>query len=106
MTQKEIRQVVRETIAELRRQDVLKSSIDTALRITGKRLKAYYSGEPDAQLQEVLDRLRNDVYFRIIPLYYKDGYTIETISEKICADTSTISRNKKRLCLEIYSELN
>ena len=106
MTQEEIRQVVRETIAELRRQGVLQDDIQQAYQISAQRLKMYYSGNTDAKLAEVLDNLRNDVYFDIIVLYYRDGLTLEQLAHKLHIDTSTAKRNKKRLCLEIYSELN
>ena len=106
MTKQEIQSVVRETITELRRQGVLQGDIQQAYQMTAQRLKMYYSGNTDIKLAEVLDRLRNDIYFQIIPLYYKDGNTLELIAHIMHTDTSTISRNKKRLCLEIYSELN
>ena len=106
MTKQEIQSIVRETIAELRKQRLMQDDFKQALQLTGQRLSDYYRGKADTELTEVLDRLRNDIYFNIIPMYYRNGNTLELIAHIMHTDTSTISRNKKRLCLEIYSELN
>lgn len=108
MNKSEIQAVVRETIQELQSRGVIqKSAIDVqqAYQITGQRLKAYYSGKADTALEEALDMLKNDVYFGIIPMYYKDGLTLDAISKKMFISEPTAKRQKKRLCIEIYSEL-
>ena len=46
--------------------------------------------------------MKDDDYFDIIPLYYFTGNTIEHIASGYDVDISTITRNKKRLCYEIY----
>jgi len=79
--------------------------VQQAYQITGQRLKAYYSGKADTALEEALDMLKNDVYFGIIPMYYKDGLTLDAISKKMFISEPTAKRQKKRLCIEIYSEL-
>lgn len=108
MNKSEIQAVVRETIQELQSRGVIqKAAIDVqqAYQITGQRLKAYYSGKADSALEEALDMLKNDVYFGIIPMYYKDGLTLDAISKKLFISEPTAKRQKKRLCIEIYSEL-
>lgn len=105
MTEKDIKTIVRATITELRQQGLLQENVKLCLQVTGQRLKEYYKGKTDTQLAEVLDRLRNDVYFEILPKYYKDGDTYETIAHDIHTSVSNVYHHKRRLCIEIYSEL-
>jgi DNA-directed RNA polymerase specialized sigma subunit len=39
-------------------------------------------------------------------MYYEDGETIENIADMMKIDVSTVVRNKKKLCLKIYDEIN
>jgi DNA-binding MarR family transcriptional regulator len=38
-------------------------------------------------------------------MYFEAGKTIAEIAEELNVDTSTIVKNKKRLCLAIYNEI-
>mgnify|MGYP003465036329 CR=1 FL=1 len=57
------------------------------------------------KLKTALEVFRNDMYIDIINLYYRDGETIERIAEELDVDISTVTRNKKRLCLSLYNAL-
>lgn len=101
-----IREIVNETIKELMRNGMLKSVSDMAYSEITDILKGYYdTGETDKSISKVLEAVSGDPYFKIIPLYFSYGYTIEEIAEAFDVEISTISRNKKRLCLDIYNRL-
>lgn len=101
-----IREIVNETIKELMRSGMLKSVSDMAYSEVSDILKGYYdTGERDKTITKVLEGISGDQYFKIIPLYFSYGYTIEEIAEEFDVEISTISRNKKRLCLDIYNRL-
>ena len=104
MTEDEIRAVVRITIEELKRGGLLKGFADIAYTEAASLLQAYYEGgETDPEIRSAIDGLKDDAYFKIIPLYFSYGYTIERIAELFKVEISTITRNKKRLCLAIYN---
>lgn len=48
-----------------------------------------------------LYKLRNDPYYRVLPLRYIQGCTLEDIGVELNCDTSTVSRNKNRLVKEL-----
>lgn len=50
-----------------------------------------------AQIDDALKTIQADPYFRIIPMYYFDGLTMEVISEQLDNHIRTIRRNKRRL---------
>lgn len=69
-------------------------------------LDAYYhNGETVPKLKAVINDISDDKYFEIIPRYYKDGQKIDAIAESMGIDISTVVRNKKRLCMDIYVAL-
>lgn len=106
MTHKEIKQIVRLTIDELKRQGFFRNNNELAYAEISSVLTAYYKdGEKDEAVAEALRQLSADPYFRIIPLYYDYGYTIDKLAELFNVEVSTITRNKKRLCLQIYSAI-
>lgn len=101
-----IRDIVRETILELSRNGLVKSFNDIAYAEITSILKTYYeSGAGDEAITAALQAVSGDQYFKIIRLYFGCEYTIEAIAEKLEVDISTIVRNKKRLCMEIYKRL-
>lgn len=101
-----IRATIEETIRQLKANGLLRSAADLAYKEAGEILKEYYrDGEQREDISEVLRKLKKDKYFKIIPLYYSYGYTIEEIAESYQVEVSTISRNKKRLSLEIYNKI-
>lgn len=101
-----IREIVSETIRELKRTGLLKSVSDLAYVEVSELLKGYYDdGERDRTITDALTAIRDDSYFKIIPLYFSYGYTIERIAEVFDVEISTITRNKKRLCLDVWARI-
>lgn len=106
MDKSEVREIVRETIEELIKRGLLRSYDDLAYPEAATMLKVYYDeGEEDKLIQDALDSISDDPYYKIIPLYFSYGYTLEKLAEIFNVEVSTISRNKKRLCLMIYKKI-
>ena len=93
------------TIAELRRQGMLKGERDSAYAKACTALKKHCGGDHSEAVAQALHDLADDRYFKILPLNFDYGYTIEEIADTFGVEVSTISRNKKRLCLEVYDRL-
>lgn len=93
---------VQKAIAELKAAGFIKDVRSVVHKEISGRLKNYYKGAPDPKLKDALEQLKDDDYFDIIPLYYFSGNTIEHIASGYDVDVSTITRNKKRLCFELY----
>lgn len=102
---KEIEEIVDVVINKLKRESMMKETTEVAYSKISERLFNFYKTKKDNQLETILNDLQEDNYIRIIPLYYQEKYTIETIAETLQVDTSTIVRNKKRLCLTIAAML-
>ena len=103
----DVKRIVQITIQELKRQELLKDAERVAYEEISERLKRFFtplSGQDD-DLAEVLEQLKSDKYRHILWMFYRDHYTVEEIAERLNVDVRTVSRNKKRLCLEIYSKL-
>ena len=100
MTDAEIKKIVKMTVRETKMKGVISEIYD---EISSKLWRYYQLNISSPALEFALDQLRNDIYFDIIPLYYKQNCTIDAISDKLHIDASTVVRHKKRLCLEIYS---
>lgn len=102
-----IKETIKETISEIKREGLLKDSDDAIYNDISKILKNYYSeGKKDNQITYALQAIRYDPYYTIIPMYFKDGHKVDVIANALMVDVSTIIRNKKRLCLEVYKELD
>ena len=101
MEENEIKKVVKETIKELEKHGYLKNGFE--YEDISKIMHGYYdSGEKDEKIKGCIKSISDDKYFDIIPLYFKEKKTIEYIAEMLKVDTSTITRNKKRLCMCVY----
>lgn len=102
-----IKQIIKQTIAEMKRQELLLDTERVVYTEISDRLHSYYETDMDSdkELRNALNSIRNDKYYDIIPAFYRDGSTVEQIAEIMDVDSRTISRNKKRLCLEIYTLL-
>ena len=101
-----IRLTVRETIAEMRKMGFLNRDERQAYKSVSRKLDAHFEaisegedGDPD--ITEALDSLIDDDYFPVLLYYYEDRMTVEQIAEAYDCEVSTITRNKKRLCLLI-----
>lgn len=103
---KYINLAIEQTIAEYKKAGLIKSSDDATYKEASDILFGYYQQEkPAAEITYAIMCERFDPYFRVVEMYYRDGQTIESIAEKYGVDTSTIVRNKKRLCLAIYNNI-
>lgn len=101
-----IKEIVRQTVEELKRSGILKNDNELAYAEITSVLTAYYNeGESDPVITAALKDLEHDTYYKIIPLYFSYNYTIIKIAEVFGVEVSTIVRNKKRLCLAIYNAI-
>lgn len=97
------KEIVRETINELNRRGLLKDDQTIKYREASEILREYYKAhQVDNQVWEALGIIGGDQYYTIIPLYFLKNYTIEKIAEILNVEVSTVSRNKKRLCIQFY----
>lgn len=105
-TKRYIDVVVRETIEAYKRGGILKDFKDVAYSESTKILTDYYqSGMTDERITTALEEIFDDRYFDILPQYFLKHLTIEQIAEAYNVDVSTIVRNKKRLCIDLYVNL-
>lgn len=94
---------IKKTVQELKKNGLINTDPKNGYDKTVSKLRAYYQNDKDDErITKALDAIKDDVYFDIIPLYYLSNQTIEHIASMYNVDTSTITRNKKRLCMEIY----
>lgn len=98
-----VRAVVRETINELQKRGLIEDDATLRYREASRILKEYYTKETDQNVWKALCVVSYDPYYTIIPLYHQRNYTIEKIAEILNVEPSTVSRNKKRLCLNFYN---
>lgn len=110
MTDEEIKNyidlAIKKSIDEYKKCGLLKQSENAVYSDISEILSKYFKeGAVEASITYAIQGLRFDPYFKIISMYYKDGKTIENIAEELGVDVSTVVRNKKRLCLEVYNEI-
>ena len=97
---------IRQTVHELKKMGALRSNDSLGYTEVSRALYDYYqSDEQNEDIKKALDAISLDEYARIIPLYYSEGLTIDVIAAEMGVDVSTIVRNKKRLCLDIYTSM-
>lgn len=97
---------VEKAMQAMRKAGALKDMDDVNYANISYMLSDYYSnGEAVEKITKVLNSIKFDEYFEIIPMYYGDGMKIDEIAKRMEKDISTIVRNKKRLCLQIYTML-
>ena len=100
---KEIEELFDVLIDKFKKKHLIKKTSESIYQEISQRLFGYYKyGEVDPKMNKALADFQNDIYINIIPLFYKNRYTIDNIAEIMNCDTSTIVRNKKRLCTAIY----
>jgi hypothetical protein len=102
-----VRKAVKESWKVFKDRGALKSQTEIIYKDMSKLIRCYYrdiddSGSGDSKVKNALDQIKDDRFYIIIPAYYRDGYTLEELAVKLHCDISTITRNKKRLCVEIY----
>lgn len=96
------REIVQMTIAELRRNNMIKTNRTSSFQKTEKILYVY----PDIAdvdepflclLKESLEKLKHEPDFEIIEMKYFQKLTHEQIAELIDVDPSTVTRRKNRI---------
>lgn len=103
MKEQEIREIVGITIEELLKRHALKEPYERIKGTVEARLKRYYQdGDADEGISYALSKLQDDEYIDIFYLQYGNNAALEQIAEIMKRDVSTITRNKKRLIIEIY----
>ena len=110
MTEQEIKEyidlTVKRSISEMKKNGLLKDAGNVLYEDAIEILTNYYnSGKAEASITYAIQSIRFDPYYRIIPLYFEKCYKLEAIAEELGVDVSTIVRNKKRLCLDIYARV-
>ena len=107
MTVDEVKFIVKQTITELDRRGLLRDDQTIKYREASAILTEYYKAqEADKKIWQALCLIGGDQYYSIIPLYFQRNYTIERIAEILNVEVSTVSRNKKRLCIMFYDIYN
>lgn len=97
---------VKRTVYELKKAGALRSNDSISYSEVSRALSDYYrSGQDNAEIKQALEAISADEYARVIPLYYGAGMTLEAVAMELGVDVTTIARNKKRLCLDIYTML-
>lgn len=111
MTDKKIEalidKTVKKAIKELKDKGALKSQTEIIYKDISKYLRCYYrdlydTGSGDPKILNALSQLKDDKFFMILECYYGMEYTLEDLAIRLHCDISTITRNKKRLCFEVY----
>lgn len=103
----EVKRIIQLTIKELRQQELMQDVEIAAYKEISDRLTKYFALDPqDDELADALKKIESDRYRPILWMFYRDGYTVEEIAERLNVDVRTVSRNKKRLCLEIYTKMH
>ena len=111
MTEKKIEAIIDKTVKkafkELKDKGALKSQTELVYKDMSRLLKCYYrdlydTGTGDPKIENAISQLKDDRFHTIIQDYYGQGYTLEDLAGRLHCDISTIVRNKKRLCFEIY----
>ena len=110
MTDREIKEyidhAIDKLISELKKSGMIKNPKNSIYSEVSEMLFNYYRNEKRINgMNDILNDIKSNPYYEIIPMYYENNQTIENIAEYFGVDVSTIVRNKKKLCLEIYMRL-
>ena len=103
MTAEEIKMIVKETVRELKESDLLADKDTFKYAEGAKMLRQYYDdGGNDKEITKALKAIDTDLYVDILPLFYRDGQTMEHLAESMGVDVTTVYRNKRRLVITLY----
>lgn len=101
-----IAETVRETVREMKHSGLLKRADDVAYSEISNRLYQYYEDrENDPEMGAALEKIRGDYYAGVLEMYYRQKLALDWIAESYHCELTTISRNKKRLCLRLFQLL-
>lgn len=107
---REIREIVedtvRETVREMKKSGLLKRADDVAYSEISARLYDFFKEpERDPEMAAALETISGDYYAQSLRDYYEDHLSLDIIAVAYHCDLTTIKRNKKRLCLQLYKIL-
>lgn len=109
-----IHKTVDETVYKLTTRRLLKDDqktgiekIEGLLRYypTAKKLNDKYAQRITAQIDAALEEIKDDPYYDIIVMSYFHNDLRETIADVFGTSVTTISRNKKRLLVELEKRI-
>ena len=109
-----VHKTVDETVYKLSTRRLLKDDsktgiekIEELLRYypTAKKLNDKYAQRITAQLDAALSDIKDDPYYNIIVMTYFNDDLRETIADVFGTSVTTISRNKKRLLIELEKRI-
>ena len=106
MTKEEVRDIVEMTVKAMKKEGMTKNFNEIIYKDMARKLNAHYNDEYSDKVAKAMDEVKTDQYFSIIPMYYGKRMTHEQIAEKMMVEVSTITRNKKRLCVEIAQHMD
>lgn len=106
MTEDEVKRIVALTVRQMKKEGMVKEINEIMFEEISKRLCYHFNEGYSEEIAKVLNEIKTDSYYTIIPLYFGKRMTHEQIAEKMGVDVTTITRNKKRLCIEIYRLLD
>lgn len=101
MTNDDLQKIVSAVIDELLDKKIIIFNRNALYAQVGTALKNHFINS-DPAVSTVLDQLRDEKYYNILELYYRDGLTCEQIAERLNVDVSTVARQKKKLCFKFY----
>lgn len=78
-------------------------SVEAAVRNVQKSVEG--TVQAIALIDKCMAALRNDPYYKVLPMRYFEGRTLEDIGVELGKDTATISRNRVRLVKELSMRL-
>lgn len=106
---------VKKTVTSLRINKVLKDDQKTGIEKIEGLLRYYplaknlknddYAQRIVRQIDAALEAIQDDLYYNIIPMTYFNGELRETIAGEFNTSVTTISRNKKRLLIELEKRI-
>ena len=103
MNENEIREIVSMTLDDLLDRELIKEDDVINYQFMSAKLKEYYrTGKKNKIITAALEKIKDDIYFHIIPEYYQQGHTLIWIAVDTGCDRVTVARNKKRLVLQLY----
>ncbi len=104
MTEKEIKKIVSDTVDDLLEKKQIVQNGELTYRFMALRLQKHFNCCHNEKIDTAMQTIINDPYFKTIPMFYRDNMTITAIAVTLECDRATVTRNKKRLVLDLYNK--
>lgn len=120
MKQEQIHKIINETVnttvLKMKMAGLVRNNRRTALEKTEELLRNYntfkeaedeqeYTRKIVLKIENALNDIKDDAYYKVIEMYYFKNNTREEIAEKYKCSEATISRNKTRLMKILSAKL-